>query len=173
MFDGYERFGENVLNFEYTLVDAKGFEKGDLDALTSRLLAAVLLMEKSKSDVEFYDNVRKSLSDIKGLDIEEMRIFSLFLKIMDLAYGNDKGLEVQAILNENEVGEADRMLCDLVENAKREKEELEAKGKLEGRLEGKLERTLEIAKAMLLEKSPIEFIIKVTNLSKEQIEAIQ
>ena len=135
----------------------------------SRLLAVVLLMEKSKNDVEFYDNIRKTLSDIKALDTEEMRIFNLFLKIVDLAYGNNRGQEVQSILNENEVGEADRMLCDLVENAKREKEELEAKGRLEGELKGKLE----IAKAMLLEKLPEDLIIRITNLSKEQIEAIQ
>ena len=161
MFDGYERFGGNVLNFEYVLVDAKGFKERDLDALSSRLLATVLLMEKSKNNIEFYDNIRKSLSDIKGLDVEEKRIFNLFLKIMDLAYGNNRGQEVRSILSENEVKEADRMLCDLVENAKREKEEL------------KLERTLEIAKAMLLEKLPVDLIIRLTNLSKEQIEAIQ
>jgi len=85
MFDGYERFGDHVLNFNYVLVDAKGFREDDLKALSSRLLAAVLLMEKSKNDLEYYDNIRKSLYDIKGLDAEETRIFSLFLKIMDLA----------------------------------------------------------------------------------------
>ena len=168
-FDGYERFGGNVLNFDYTLVDAKGFKESDLHALKSRLLAAVLLMEKSRSDVEFYDNVRKSLSDIKGLDAEETRIFNLFLKIMDLAYGNNRSQEVQTILNENVIEEADRMLCDLVENAKKEKEEL----KIEGKLEGKLEEKFEIAKAMLLEKLPVDLIIRITNLSKEQVEAIQ
>jgi len=57
------------------------------------------------------------------------------------------------------------MLCDLVENAKKEKEQLLAEGELKGKLD--------IAKAMLLEKSPIEFIVKITNLSREQIEAIE
>jgi len=44
---------------------------------------------------------------------------------------------------------------------------------LEGKLEGKLEEKLEIAKAMLLEKLPVDLIIRITNLSKEQVEAIQ
>ena len=61
------------------------------------------------------------------------------------------------------------MLCDLIENAKREKEELWTNGKQEGKLEEKFE----VAKAMLIEKSPIDFIIRVTKLSKEQIEAIE
>ena len=167
MFDGYERFGSHVLNFDYMLVDAKGFKENDLKALSSRLLAAVLLMEKSKNNIEFYDNIRKSLSDIKGFDTEEMRIFNLFIKIMDLAYGENRSKEIQVMLNKNEIEieEVDRMLCDLVENAQREKEELRANGKLEG--------MLEIAKAMLLEKLPIELIIRVTKLTKEQIEAIE
>ena len=174
MFDGYKRFGSHVLNFDYMLVDAKGFNENDLKALSSRLLAAVLLMEKSKNNIEFYDNIRKSLSDIKDFDTEEMRIFNLFIKIMDLAYGENRSKEIQVMLNKNEIEEVDRMLCDLVENAQREnaqrqKEELRANGKLEGKLEEKLE----IAKAMLLEKLPIELIIRVTKLTKEQIEAIE
>ena len=155
MFDGYERFGSHVLNCEYMLVDAKRFEESDLKDLSSRLLAAVLLIEKSKNDIEFYENIRTSLSDVKYFDSEERRIFNLFIKIMDLAYEKNRSHEIQSMLLENKTEEADRMLCDLVENAKREKEELEAKGKsegilegilvgkLEGKLEGKIEGKLE------------------------------
>ena len=181
MFGGYERFGGHVLNFEYILVDTKGFNDSDLESLSSRLLAAALLMEKSKNDVEFYDNIRKTLSDIKGFDSEEMRIFNLFIKIMDLAYGKNRALEIQNILNENVIEEADRMLCDLVENAKKEKENLKAEGRLEGKLEGRLEGKLEgrlegkleVAKAMLNENLPIDMVIKITRLSVDQITAIQ
>ena len=179
MFDGYERFGSNVLNVEYMLVDAKGFRENDLKDFSSRLLASVLLMEKSKNDVEFYDNIRKSLSDIKDFDAEEMRIFNLFIKIMDIAYDKNRSKEIQKILvdeNKGRSGEADRMLCDLVENAKKEKEQLLAEGRLEGELkgkaEGKLEEKLEVAKSMLREKLSTDLIIRVTNLTKEDIEAI-
>ena len=139
-FDGFENFGSNVLNFDYVLVDAKGFKESDLKSFTSRLLASVLLMEKSKNDVEFYDNIRKSLSDIKDFDAEEMRIFNLFTKIMDLAYDKSRSHEIRTLIEKTHgTEEVDRMLCDLVENAKREKEQLEAKGKLEGKREGKVE----------------------------------
>jgi len=164
MFDGYERFGGHVLNFNYMLVDAKGFEEKQLKAFSSKLLAAVLLMEKSQNDLEFYDNIRKSLSDVKNFDYEEKRIFNLFIKIMDIAYGKNRSQEIQNMLSDNKIEEVDRMLCDLVENAKREKEDLKA--------EGKLEEKFEIAKAMLHEKLPIELIIKITNLAKEDIEAL-
>jgi len=43
-------------------------------------------------------------------------------------------------------------------------------GRKEGREEGKKERDYEIVKAMLKENVSIEFISKVTSLSKEEIE---
>jgi len=184
MFEGYERFGANVLNFEYKLVDAKGFRDSDLKALRSRLLSTVLTMEVSKNDIEFYNNIRKSLADIKDFDPEETRIFNLFIKIMDIVGGMSRSGEIQKILKEDKVEEADRMLCDIVENVKREKEQLLAEGEMKGRLEGKqegilegkqaglLQGKLEIAKAMLREKLPIEFIIRITNLQEEDIEGL-
>jgi len=98
MFDGYERFNSHVLNFNYMLVDANGFEEKQLKAFSSKLLAAVLLMEKSQNDLEFYDNIRKSLSDVKGFDFEEKRIFNLFINIMDIAYGKNRSQEIQNMI---------------------------------------------------------------------------
>ena len=168
MFDGYERFGAHVLNFEYKLVDAKGFRDSDLKALRSRLLSTVLAMEVSKNDIEFYENIRRSLADIKGFDPEETRIFNLFTKIMDIISGMSRSGEIQKMLKEDKVEEADRMLCDIVENVKRKEAQLLAEGEMKGRLEGKLE----IAKAMLREKLPIDFIMRITNLQKEDLEGI-
>jgi len=164
MFEGHERFGAHVLNFEYRLVDAKGFRDSDLKALRSRLLSTVLTMEVSKNDIEFYNNIRKSLADIKEFDPEETRIFNLFIKIMDIVGGMSRSGEIQKMLKEDKVEEADRMLCDIVENVKRKEEQLLAEGETKGRLE--------IAKAMLRERLPIDFIIRITNLQKEDIEGI-
>jgi len=67
------------------------------------------------------------LTDINNFNTEEMRIFNLFIKIMDLAYGKNRSNEIQILIEKNNgTEEVDRMLCDLVENAKREKEELVA-----------------------------------------------
>ena len=46
-------------------------------------------------------------------------------------------------------------------------------GKEEGKEEGKKEEKKEIAKSMLKEKMPIETIIKITKLSREEIEKIE
>ena len=99
---------------------------------------------------------------------------------MDVGYGKNRSQEIRALLlneNRNGIEVMERMLCDLVENAKREKEELWASGKLEGimegKLEGKLEEKVEIARAMLCEKLPVDLIIRITNLQKEDIEALK
>ena len=68
-------------------------------------------------------------------------------------------------MDENRIKEVDSMLCDIIENAKLEKEQLVA--------QGKLEKALEVAKKMLMKDLPIDVIIDVTKLSKEQIEAIE
>ncbi|MCL2400338.1 MAG: hypothetical protein FWC91_11435, partial [Defluviitaleaceae bacterium] len=75
---------------------------------------------------------------------------------------------IQRLLSENRIREVDKMLCDVIEYAKLEKEELILKGKLEGKLEGKLD----VARNMLIEKIPIDVVAKTTGLLREQIEEI-
>ena len=57
------------------------------------------------------------------------------------------------------------MLCDVIEYAKVEKEEIATNAKLETRLE--------VAKNMLTEKFPIDVVTRTTGLSREQIEGIK
>ena len=70
-------------------------------------------------------------------------------------------LDIRGLLDENRIEEVDGMLCDIIESAKLEKEQLVIQGKLE------------VAKKMLSENFLIDIIIRVTELSKEQIEAIE
>ncbi len=161
MFSNPEQFGEYVLNFKYMLLDAKGYNESELKMFSSKLLGIILLLEKSKNDVEFYGNIRNNLNDIRYFDKEEKRILNMCIKVIDLAYGYNKSEEIKVLLENNDIAEVDSMLCDVIENAKYEKENLILQGKLE------------IAKKMLLENLPITVILKVTNLSKEQVEKIK
>jgi predicted transposase/invertase (TIGR01784 family) len=61
----------------------------------------------------------------------------------------------------------------LVEAIKQEKLNLLKQGKLEGKLEGKAERDREIARSMLGEGLDIQLIMKITKLSKEEIEQLK
>ena len=90
------------------------------------------------------------------------------IKIMDLAYGYNKNQYIKVLMEKNNIEEVDSMLCDVIENARHEKDILIAKGKAEGKIECKIET----ARALLLEGVPIDIIIKCTNLSKLQIRDI-
>ena len=60
------------------------------------------------------------------------------------------------------------MLCDIIENAKAEREELIEQGVAQGKQEG----MIEAAKNMLAEGFPVELIARLTKLPKEDVERI-
>jgi len=161
MFSDYETFGNYVLNFEYMLVNAKGYDDDTLKSLSSKLLGLILMLEKTKNDLEFYSSVRDNLDSIETFDNEEKRVLSLCIKIMDIAYGYNKSDDIQRLLSENQIQEVDKMLCDIIENAKVEKEELISKGKLE------------VAKNLLKMNMPIENIAEATGFSTKEIEGLK
>jgi len=165
MFSDYETFGDYVLNFEYMLVNAKGYDNDTLKGFSSKLLGLVLMLEKTKNDLEFYSSIRDNLDSIGTFDNEEKRILNLCIKITDIAYGYNRSNDIQKLLGESQIQEVDGMLCDMIEYAQIEKDEL--------RSEGELKKAMEVARNMLIENSPIDYIIRMTGLPREQIEAIK
>jgi hypothetical protein len=165
MFADADRFGNYVLNFEYALVNAKVYDNDTLKKFSSKLLGVALMLEKARNDVEFFSSIRDNLDDIEGFDAEEKRILNLCIKILDIAYGYNKGDDIKELLEENKIGEVDKMLCDIIENAKHEKEELLS--------QGELRKAKEVARIMIAKRYSIDAIIELTNLSKKQIEEVR
>jgi predicted transposase YdaD len=168
-----DRFGDYALNFEYALVNAKGYDNETLKNFSSKLLGITLMLEKARNDVEFFSSIRDNLDDIEGFDAEEKRILSLCIKLLDMAYGYNKGDDIKELLEENKIREVDRMLCDIIEYAKHEKEEIAAQAATQAAAQARLENSLEVARKMMAKKYPINAIIELTNLSKKQIEEIE
>ena len=165
MFSDYATFGDYVLNFEYMLISAKGYDNDTLKGFSSKLLGLILMLEKSKNDLEFYSSIRDNLDSIGTFDNEEKRVLSLCIKIMDIAYGYNKGDDIQRLLSDNQIEEVDKMLCDVIEYAKVEKEEIATNAKLE--------KAVEVARNMLIENIPIDVVARTTGLSREQIVEIE
>jgi len=160
MFSDYEIFGDYVLNFEYMLVNAKGYDNDTLKGFSSKLLGLILMLEKAKNDLEFYSSIRDNLDSIGTFDNEEKRILSMCIKIMDIAYGYNKSDDIQRLLNENQIQEVDRMLCDVIEYAKIEKEEIATNAKSE------------VAKNLLKMKIPLESIAEATGFTVQELESL-
>jgi predicted transposase/invertase (TIGR01784 family) len=147
------------------LVNAKGYDDDTLKNFFFILLGLILTLEKAKNDVEFYRRIRDNLGSIGTLDNEEKRILSLCIKITDIAYGYNKSADIQKLLNSNQVQEVDGMLCDRIEYAQIEKEELRSEGRTEG--------ILEIAKNLLKMNMPLEKIAEATGFTIKEIEELQ
>lgn len=68
--------------------------------------------------------------------------------------------------------EEERRIAFLRDKAIRDEASLRASGQAEGRKEGRKEKQLEIAKKMKNKKIPVEEIIEITELTKEEIEKL-
>lgn len=78
----------------------------------------------------------------------------------------DEAIRRKAFLRE-------KAIKDYVTNMEGAKEDGIQQGRKEGRKEGEKNAKIEMAKKMLAEKIPIETIIKITNLKKEEIEKLE
>jgi predicted transposase/invertase (TIGR01784 family) len=168
MFSNHGAFGNYVLNFEYMLVNAKGYDDDTLKNFSSKLLGLVLMQKKKKNDVEFYSRVRDNLDFIKTFDNEEKRILNLCIKITDIAYGYNKSDDIQKLLSESQIQEVDGMLCDMIEYAQVEKEELRSQGVSQG----ELQKALQVARNLLKMNMPLEKIMEATGLTANEIEGL-
>jgi predicted transposase YdaD len=111
--------------------------------------------------VEFYEYLRENIKEIKDLNNEDRRILDMCVKIMDIAYGYNQSEKIKKIFETNRAEEADGMLVDIIENAKKEKESLLEKGKLE------------IAKNLLEMGLSVEQVSKGTKLPVEKLKKIK
>ena len=165
IFDSYESFGEYVINFKYMLIDAKGYADEDLEKFTSRLLGVTLMLEKARNDVEFYEYIRKNAGEIKDFNINDTNIFNAMIKIIDMAYGYSRSERIKEIFEQNQTEEANGMLVDIIENAKKEKKELIKKGKME--------KAIETAVNFLKMGISVEQVAQGTELTVEQVMKIK
>ena len=103
--------------------------------------------------------------------------------MMFLNNPNEK--EVSKIMNENEeikeaMNELEEMskdeelrrVAELREKAIKDEENIREHAREEGKIEGIKEKQLEVAKKMKEEKLPIELIVKITELAKEELEEL-
>ena len=75
-------------------------------------------------------------------------------------------------ISESQIREVDGMLCDMIEYAKVEKEELISQGISQGITQGKLEKATEVAKNLLKMNIPLESIAEATGFTIQELERL-
>ncbi|WP_017442610.1 Rpn family recombination-promoting nuclease/putative transposase [Rickettsia gravesii] len=130
---------------------------------------------------KFAKNPKEELSDVVKKVKNALDIWLAFLTRNDLLNKDNLPKEL-----DNDVLKKALTVLEVINLNDAEREEYEnrlewlrietsafKKMKEEGRAEGKARRNIEIAKEMLIDKDPLETIIKYTKLSKEEIEKLK
>jgi hypothetical protein len=180
-FAGHEKFGDHLLDFSYSLVEARGYDDESVKGFRSKLLKVMMLLEKSREFVEVLETAARHKDDIAGLDEEERRVLGAALEILSQVHGASGKYNLNEIVYAKSAGRVDSMLADVIANAKNYEKSLmkrgRAEGKIEGRAEGKIEgkkeKAIEMAKEMLMDGEPMAKIMKYSKLSETEIGEIE
>jgi len=185
MFNGYKKFGESLLNFNYTLVDVKGYDDERVKGFHSRLLKVMMLLEQARNKEELIGVLLKYVNDIIQFDDEELRIISAATSILDGHLGAEGAATLSDILKTKNAERVTGMLANIVEYERRHqnsllkrgreegKKEGREEGRKEGREEGRKEERVENAKAFLKMGSTIEQVAAGTGLTISEVEKIK
>ena len=165
MFDGYGRFGDALVDFSYSLVDAKGYDDDSVRGFQSKLLKVMMMFEKSESVAELIGAIEKYRDDIECLNDEELRIVSAAMKILSQLYGSEATEKIVELIQVKHAERVSGMLVDLIANEKRREQELAKQISAEERAE--------TAKRFLEMGDSVEKVAKGADLPIEEVEKIK
>lgn len=132
-------------------------------------LSKAMLIESKSNSSDIVECLDKIIDIVNVGDRYSQKQRNLLLIMLDIILRTkiNNNEETNRLIEKIKIGGEDEMLA-LVDNIKRENRRLINQGKREGRKEGRIE----IIKNMKLENLPVELIIKITGLSKEEIEKL-
>ena len=159
--NGYELFGDNVLDFRYSLVNVHEYDENELLELEN-LLGTVFLLDQCKNFLEIIKYLKKLTKIISKLNKNEFRLFVAWAKnILTRTLSSKQKEKVVQILDKANPEEVEEMISNVERVLKKSHED------------AKKESRKEIAKNMLKKGYKTEEIIEITNLSKEEIEELK
>jgi hypothetical protein len=99
---GYELFGENIIDFEYILLDVNRYTKEEL-LNASNIISTVFLMEQSQDDVnnlvEVLKRVQSTLKDIEPQQYD--LLVNWFVNIVARGMGKEDADKVKSIIKDS------------------------------------------------------------------------
>lgn len=159
-----ELFGNNIIDFEYILIDINKYEKEELMKLKN-ISSAVFLLDQKVDIEEFISRVKDIAIEFNSLTEEQKMMIRHWLRITLSDEIKDKlGEKIEDILIAKKE-EVKSMTSNISKTIKETFEQTREEGKIEGREEGKIEMATE----MLKDGEPIEKIVKYSKLSESEI----
>ena len=181
MFDGRERFGDSLLNFDYALVDVKGFDDESVKGFHSKLLKVMMMFEQSENMNELFEVIHKYSGDIEEFDDDELRVISAAISILSNLYGAGESKELSEALDTKGAERVSGMLSSLIAREKRrerlirqsEREQGIERGIEQGFERGFEQEKYETARVLLEMGLSVEQVAKGTRLPIEEVERIK
>lgn len=155
-----ELFGNNIIDFEYILIDINKYEKEELMELKN-IASAVFLLDQKVDIEEFVSRVKDIALEFNSLKEEQKILLKHWLRntLSDEIKGKlGENIENILIANKEEV---DVMTSNISKTIKETFEKTREEGREEGRIE--------IAMEMLRNEEPIEKIVKYLKLNEEEV----
>lgn len=154
-----DRLGRFALNFEYFKIAENAYSREEL--LRIKNIVSTLFLAESYYDIELLGQELLTLFE-REPDREAVSLFLNWFKQLS-EHGRIEKVDYQSL--EKIYTTREEVQSMLIRALEREKKEIFRKGKLEGKIEA--------AKNLLAEGLSIEFIARVTGLSKDEILKIQ
>ena len=151
---------------EISLVDINKYTREEL-LEEKNILSKVMILEKSKNEAEFIENVEKILQKTEYKKIEKLKNI-----IRYKAEGIIEKDEIEELLKKVK-NEKEEINMTLAERIKRNEREERMKAKNEGRREGRREGKNKTIKKMLLLKLDENIIKEVTGAKDKELEKIK
>ena len=151
---------------EISLVDINKYTREEL-LEEKNILSKVMILEKSKNEAEFIENVEKVLQTTEEKNIEKLKNI-----IRYKAEGIIERKEIEKILKKVK-NEKEEINMTLAERIKRNEREERMKAKNEGRREERIEGKNRTIKKMLLLKLDENIIKEVTGAKDKELEKIK
>lgn len=163
-----ELFGNNIIDFQYILIDINKYEKEELMQL-GNIASAVFLLDQKVDFEEFISRVKDIALGFNRLSEQQKMLLRHWLNNTLSTEIKDKlGNRIEDILISKKE-EIDVMTSNISKTIKETFEKTREEAKAEGREEGKEEGKIEMAIEMLKDGEPIEKIIKYSKLDREEI----
>lgn len=138
-----EIFGNNIVNFEYILLDINRYEKEELIEL-GNITSAIFLLDQKIDVEEFVSRIKDIALYFDNLNEEEKMLLKHWLRntISD-DLKNSIGKQIENILTGNKE-EVEKMTSNISKTIKETFKNIKEEGKEEGRVQGRIEDIIEI-----------------------------
>ncbi|HUW65461.1 MAG TPA: Rpn family recombination-promoting nuclease/putative transposase [Spirochaetia bacterium] len=162
---GYQYFGDHVLDFRYILFDVNRYDDKDLSE-AANVISSVFFLDKKINYDEILDRLREILKIFRKFDPDQLRLALQWAEHVFIPRLPESiKEEVGRVLREASLQEVENVVTNLGIALDEMKKDAKTEGVKEGEDKGKKAT----AKAALQEGSSVEFVVKITGLTRETV----